>query len=194
LLLADLPDLSGVTIGAYAFDAYERAYGPDDPSVQLGSILTADGQAALPKMVPLCLLTQQKELHEIAAPLVGGFVSADPTTTEPWASLLQENTPGGAPIGVPILVAQGEADQLVRPDTTTDFVGRICGQGEVVDLRLYPDIDHGLVAERAIPLLIPWLADRLAGKPAPTTCSTSIETTTGTSVPGSTPPGSAPVG
>jgi hypothetical protein len=41
-------------------------YGADDPSVQLSTVLTADGQAAVPKMTPLCLLTHTKELHAIA--------------------------------------------------------------------------------------------------------------------------------
>lgn len=77
-----------MTIGAYAFDAIlacVRRRPVDDPH--------AAGQAALPKMTPLCLLTDVKELHHIADPLIGKFLAADPNTTEPWATLLEQTRP-----------------------------------------------------------------------------------------------------
>ncbi|MGN6325433.1 lipase family protein [Pseudolysinimonas sp.] len=102
LLRDHLDDLSGVAIGSYAYSAYAAAY-----DVPLDGILTAEGIAATPSMTRLCLLSQVGAIHSIARPLVGGYTTADPGSTEPWASLLAENTPGGVPIGVPILVAQG---------------------------------------------------------------------------------------
>ncbi len=74
-----------------------------------------------------------------------------------------------------ILVDNGavhcDADKLVLPPTTTDFVARLCRAGEHVTYHRYPHIDHGLVGERTVPLLIPWLDDALAGKPQATTCA-----------------------
>ena len=55
---------------------------------------------------------------------------------------------GGAPIDVPILVSQGDADQLVLPSATADLVGRLCAAGEHVTYRTYEGIDHGLIGER----------------------------------------------
>ena len=36
--------------------------------------------------------------------------------------MLAENTPGATPLGVPLFVAQGEADTLVLPSATQGFV------------------------------------------------------------------------
>jgi len=83
-------------------------------------------------MADKCLFGQNGELHHIASPLIGHFLAIDPATVEPWATLLRENTPLGTPIGVPIFVAQGLADTLVRPQTTTDYVAQLCATGEDV--------------------------------------------------------------
>ena len=176
LLNDDIVNDSGVTLGAYSFDAYQKVYGPSDPSLELGSILTPAGVAALPEMVPLCLLGQNKELHAIADPLVGNFLRAAPAKTEPWATLLEQNTPGGQPVAVPMLVFQGEADTLVKPATTAQYVQKLCTNGEHVEFRTYPGISHGEIAERAVPMLIPWLGDLVAGRPTATTCPSPTPT------------------
>jgi alpha-beta hydrolase superfamily lysophospholipase len=163
-------DVSGVTIGSYAFDAIRRVYGPTDPDVRLDAVLTPTGVDVLAEIVPHCLLSDMRAIHRIAAPAVGDFFAVDPATTEPWRTLLEENTPGGEPIDVPVLITQGDADQLVIPDTTEEFVRRLCGEGEHVTYRTYEGIDHGLVGERTVPLLIPWLGDVLAARTTPNTC------------------------
>jgi len=132
LMAGHMNDISGVTIGAYAFDAYQRAYASTMPGLSLDDVLTPAARQALPKMVPYCLLTQRKEIHAIAQPLVGGFFAADPTKVEPWATFLIKDTPGRAPVGVPMFVAQGESDTLVLPATTDDYVQKLCASGEHV--------------------------------------------------------------
>ncbi|MFN8025015.1 MAG: lipase family protein [Acidimicrobiia bacterium] len=170
-LLADhRDDVSGVTIGSYAFDAIEKVYGPADPHVQLDALLTPVGVSVVPKIAARCLLTDTKALHRIARPAVGDFFAVDPSTTSPWREILEQNTPGHQPIAVPVLVTQGDADKLVIPTTTTDFVARLCRAGEHVTYHRYAHIDHGLVGERSVPLLVRWLDDTRAGHPPATTC------------------------
>lgn len=170
LLTPDIDHVAGVTIGSYALSAYADFYGPDTPGATLSSVLTEDAQEQVGAMADLCLLGQQKELHSLARPLVGNFVTADLATTAPWDDLLDENTPGGAPIDVPVLIAQGLADQLVVPRTTDEFVERLCEQREHVQYRTYERIDHGLVGFRAVPLVRPWFRSLLAGDAVPDTC------------------------
>ena len=171
LLRADIDQVSGVTIGSYALDAYAGFYGPDTPGAELSSVLTEPAQASIDAMSAMCLLGQQHALHALARPLVGDFLTRHLATTAPWDDLLAENTPGGAPIDVPVLVAQGLADRLVVPRTTDAFVERLCAAGERVEYRTYERIDHGLVAERALPAVRPWFAALLAGDDVPDTCS-----------------------
>ena len=122
LLDDDIVDDSGVTLGAYSFQAYSSVYGPTTPGLDLTSIVTPEGIAAIPQMAELCLFGQHGELHAVAGPLVGKFLKADPSTVAPWSDLLEQNTAGASPIGVPMLVAQGEADALVEPATTQQYV------------------------------------------------------------------------
>ena len=186
LMVDHLDDISSVTIGAYAFDAYQRAYASTVPGLTLDNVLTPAARDLLPKMLPYCLLTQAKEIHAVAQPVVGGFFVGDPTKIEPWATLLAENTPGHAPVGVPMLVAQGESDALVKPATTDQFVQGLCSSGELVQYHRYADIDHGLVGWRAVPAIIPFFAEIMAGRTPPSTCSTAPVAEPSTS-PGSTP-------
>jgi alpha-beta hydrolase superfamily lysophospholipase len=158
LLNADIGDVSGVTIASYALVAYSSVYGPSIPKARLGDILTPAGAQAAPVMAKLCLFGQNKELHTDARPLVGGFLSADPTKTEPWAGLLEKNTPGATRIDVPLFVAQGETDTLVRPASTDAFVATERSNGTDVSYLKISKTGHGLVALRALPRLFTWLS------------------------------------
>jgi pimeloyl-ACP methyl ester carboxylesterase len=166
---ADIGDVSGVTIASYAFDAYASVYRAT-PGATLNTILTPAGAATTPAMAQLCLARQNKELHALAGPLIGHYLTADPMTTEPWASLLRANTPGATPLTVPLFVAQGEADVLVRPATTARFVAGECRMGTHVTALSLPGVDHGFIAIDALPTVMAWFAGVEAGNPGSGSC------------------------
>jgi len=165
LLADDIDDVSGVTIGSYAFSAYSQVYGHP-----LDTILTPAAIERLPEMNSLCLLTRTSELHRIGQPLVGHFLAADPSETEPWASLLAENSPGAAPIHAPLLVVQGEADTLIRPQSSADFVSHACAIGTPARYLPVPGATHGSIALRTAGTVVRWFQDALAGDELPTSC------------------------
>jgi pimeloyl-ACP methyl ester carboxylesterase len=170
-LLRDNEDLaSGVTLGAYAFDAYQQVYGPTHPEMSLDQVVQPAGVPVVPELTSLCLFGQHKELERIAEPLVGEFIAGDPATVEPWASLLRDNTPGAVRIDAPMFIAQGTSDKLVDPATTRSYVRDMCAAGERVDFHQEPGVGHALVAERAIPDVVALFADALAGSPTRDTC------------------------
>lgn len=173
LLSDDIDDVSGVTIGAYAFDAFATAYAGEYDGLSLDGILTPAGAEATPRMADLCLFGQNGELHDIARPLIGGYLSADPGTTEPWATMLRENSAGQQPIPVPVLVAQGAKDTLVEPAATEGFVEQTCEAGRAeIDFRIYPDATHGTIAFASMPEVERFFAAALAGDLEPQTCGT----------------------
>ena len=88
-----------------------------------------------------------------------GFLKADPATTEPWSGLLEQNTPGSVALTVPLLVVQGKADTLVRPEITATFVEHERSIGTKVTFITFPDIDHGLIALVAMPDVMKWLRE-----------------------------------
>jgi acetyl esterase/lipase len=169
LLKSDIGDVSGVTIGSYAFAAFTSVY-HDVPGVALDTILTPAGALATPGMAQLCLFGQNGELHRIATPLIGHYLAADPATTQPWATLLRQNTPGAIRLPVPLFVAQGATDALVKPELTWQFADRECGLGTRVTRLSIPATGHGEVALRALPTVLPWFAAIASGSPPATNC------------------------
>ncbi|WP_235008270.1 alpha/beta fold hydrolase [Microbacterium timonense] len=157
LMSAHLDDISGVTIGAYAFTAYAEVY----PAASLDDILTPRAQAVVPRMNELCLLSHLRELHRIGAPLVGDFTTSDPTSTEPWATLLAENSAGETTFAAPLFLAQGLRDELVVPADTAQFADAEASRGMDVTYHEIPFADHGTVAYLALPAMLRWL-DRVA--------------------------------
>ncbi|PQZ61045.1 MULTISPECIES: S9 family peptidase [unclassified Microbacterium] len=170
LMTDDIVNLSGVTIASFAIPAYDAAYAEQYGSSAITDILTPAGLSATPDMAALCLLTQNKEIHAIADPLVGGYVRSDPATTQPWQTMLQENSAGNSPIRVPVFVGQGEADQLVLPSATEGYVKLLCTQNADVTFHRYPGVTHGLAAYAALPDLLLWLPTLDGDRPSADGC------------------------
>jgi len=159
LMSAHLDDISGVTIGSYAFTAYADVY----PGASLDDILTPAARRIVPRMNELCLLSNISTLHEIGQPLVGDFTTSDPTTTEPWASLLAENSAGATAFDAPLFLAQGLKDELVVPSDTTRFARHEADLGMDVTYHEIPFATHGTVAYLALPAMLRWLDGVSAG-------------------------------
>ena len=89
--------------------------------------------------------------------------SGDPATGA-TGSRLAENVPSGR-IDVPLLVAQGESDELITPTVQSAYVVARCRNGGAVDYRLYPGLGHrDLVADDSplVPELLEWTRARFA--------------------------------
>jgi hypothetical protein len=90
---------------------------------------------------------------------------------EPWRRLLAENTPGPLPISIPVFVAQGTGDKLVRPEVTTTYVRALCRSGDKVRFDVLLRVGHAFIARDAARDAIAWVASRFNGEPAPSDCS-----------------------
>ena len=170
LMSDDIVNVSGVTIASYAIPAYEAAYQERFPDGRVAAILTPAGTTATPQMAAMCLLSQNTEIHAIADPLIGGYVTSDPSTTEPWKTMLAENSAGSQPITVPVFVGQGLADELVRPKATEDYVTLLCSQQTDVSFHRYQGVDHGFAAYAALPDMLGWLTAVTSGRTPTSTC------------------------
>jgi alpha-beta hydrolase superfamily lysophospholipase len=108
---------------------------------------------------------------EAAALPSAGIFSRDPTGG-PLGQRLAENTPS-AIIPAPVLIAQGEADDLVLPGVQQGYIAARCRAGQPIDYRTYAGRDHISVVAPDSPLaadLLAWTRDRFDAKPAHSTC------------------------
>jgi pimeloyl-ACP methyl ester carboxylesterase len=170
LLKDDIGTVSGVTIASYAFQSFSTVYAQTVPGTRLDTILTPAGARATPVMSKLCLVSGHTILHAIAGKLVGGYLAGDPATVQPWANLLQENTPGATALTVPLLVAQGDTDTLVHPSATDAFIAHECSIGTKVTALHIPATGHGGVALKAIPTVLSFFAHLPANSQASPAC------------------------
>ena len=75
-----------------------------------------------------------------------------------------------ASVAGPMLVVQGEADESVLPPITEQLVDDLCAHGDTIEYRTYPGAGHDEVMAASSADAADWMAARLAGGPAPTTC------------------------
>jgi pimeloyl-ACP methyl ester carboxylesterase len=86
------------------------------------------------------------------------------------AQLLQQNTAGGVHVAAPQFIVQGDRDALVPKMVTDRYVARACSQGDQLLYRVYPGQDHITARDVSVPDVEAWLAARLAGQAAPSSC------------------------
>ncbi len=89
-------------------------------------------------------------------------------TSGPLGDHLAENAARG-PWGIPLLVAWGDADEVIPPRLQEEFVESLCAEGERVRWSAYGGYDHLatlLPPSRFLPLLINWTDAVLTGKDA----------------------------
>jgi len=118
----------------------------------------------------LTSIAQFQALEKSAKPLQKRFLKIDPTKTEPWKGIMVRNSPGQAPAGAPVFIAQGGADSTVDPKVTKRFAKALCAKGERVAFIELPGVSHIFIARDAAPTAIRWMNDRFRGAPAPSSC------------------------
>jgi len=168
LLREDADSDGGRNITAMTLWSWHRVFG-----LPLEGVLQPQARPAMDALSRECIesaydLVQRKwsgrslKQHFLAVP--------DVTVVEPWASLLRANIPGLPPAGLPVLIAQGQADTLVRPAVTVAYRDRVCAQGNPVRWLSLPKVGHGFIARDSAPAVAQWITQRFTADPAPNDC------------------------
>ncbi|MBN8934252.1 MAG: alpha/beta fold hydrolase, partial [Rhizobium pusense] len=90
---------------------------------------------------------------------------------EPWRSLLDRNSPGLVPRSIPVFLAQGTDDTLVRPQVTRDYADRLCRAGNSVRFVALQGVGHLPAAEDSAAAAVDWMEQRFKGAPPPSDCT-----------------------
>lgn len=99
------------------------------------------------------------------------LVDEDFAAHEPWRSLLDRNSPGLVPRGIPVFLAQGTDDTLVRPQVTRDYADRLCRAGNSVRFVALQGVGHLPAAEDSAAAAVDWMEQRFKGAPPPSDCT-----------------------
>jgi acetyl esterase/lipase len=168
LMSDDFKSRGGKNLTAMTLWSWSRVFGaPIDRVVEPAALPIVD------RLAEECL----ESIYDIAIrqrmerPLEQSFLSVkDISVTEPWRSLALQNTPGTLPPGIPVFLAQGTADELVRPAVTQDYMTRLCKAGSKVRMLLMPGVGHGFAGRDSADAAAAWMAERFAGTAAPSDC------------------------
>lgn len=85
--------------------------------------------------------------------------------------------PGALPSSIPLFLAQGTTDDIVRPEVTASYMQRQCKAGSKVRMMWVQGVGHGFVARDSADAAVSWMMDRFAGRPAPTDCGKPLSST-----------------
>lgn len=168
LLQADLDTPGGKNLTAMTLWSWAQIY--DAPIRQ---VVTAAAMPVIDNLAQECIESAYDLFvrGHTARPLETNFLTvANLATTEPWAGLAAQNTPGTLPPAIPVFIAQGTADPIVLPQITRDYVTRLCHAGSKVTFVQLPRVGHGVAAMRSARMAVDWMADRFKELPAPDDC------------------------
>ncbi|TCR70257.1 alpha/beta fold hydrolase [Bosea sp. BK604] len=168
LLAADIDTSGGRNLTAMTLWSWSRVY-----NAPITAVVTPEAIPVVDELAGECI----ERIFDVFARLTPtsalerSFLKSESfATQEPWRSLLARNTPGLLPRGVPLFLAQGTADTLVRPQVTRDYATRQCRAGRAVELDWLPDVGHLFAARDSADAAVAWMADRFAGRPPPSNC------------------------
>lgn len=158
-------DAAGKTVSAYIASTWGELY----PEIDLDAQLTPGSARGVEKIQDLCFNGQDALAAILHGTQVPNQIFPDALLDGEFGDLLRAQTPVG-PFPAPVLVAQGLADPLVKPEQQRAWVRDRCEAGVEIDFRTFAGLDHlSLVAADSplTPQLVEWTLDRAAGA-APT--------------------------
>lgn len=169
LLSSSQKGMFGKIVSSYLLHAYAFTY-PDVKRNELVSGLTAFLTADI---AGRCVggVETLYSVAETALLPADGIFDSDPLQGA-LGKRLGENTPAG-PFPVPVLLAQGEKDDLVLESVQASYATARCAEGQPIDYRVIAGRDHISLVAPDSPLssaLAQWTADRFENLPASPAC------------------------
>jgi len=142
-------------------------------NVPVANLVEPQAMSAFEKTARDCIesVAEFEKIETDESPLKSGqFLKVDPAKTVPWKSIMLRNTPGQAPAGAPVFIAQGTADTTVEPAITKRFGEALCAQGVRVSFVPLPGVTHTFAARDSANAALNWMTERFRGAPAPSSC------------------------
>ncbi|WP_199922356.1 lipase family protein [Microterricola viridarii] len=171
-LVNHLPSVTGGSVFAsFVAEAYFSHY----PDVTRAAYLEPSARTLVREMSTRCLSEPGVLVSVLSALSMDQDMSifrSDPTQGA-LGERLRANTPRGD-IQAPLFIGQGGADPLVAPTMQRNYVAARCADGQQLEYREYPGLDHmQLVGEDSALIgdLLAWTEARFEGAPVTPNCA-----------------------
>jgi acetyl esterase/lipase len=171
----DFKSSGGKNLTAMTLWSWSRVYG-----APIDKVVVPEAMPTVDRLSNECIesIFDILERRQTEKPLEQQFLSVPSiATVEPWRSLAMRNTPGTLPPQIPLFLAQGTTDNIVRPEVTRAYMERQCKAGGNVAMMWVPNVGHGFVAKDSADAAVAWMMDRFAGRPEPSDCGKNPVTT-----------------
>jgi hypothetical protein len=156
----------------FALDALVGLSSAYPTEFNLASFSNEAGLAAAAKLLSECAIQSLAEFRDVnlSSYTIGDKTLAQVETENPAVQkVINEQQLGGTAIQAPVYHYHGLEDQFVPVAQDVALHQAWCGLGVKDDFKLYPG-DHLLTDPTAIPEVMSWISERLAGRTAPSTC------------------------
>lgn len=167
LLKANLDSIAGRILASFTLDSWNEKYG-----APLNGLLDGTSQALIDQVSKNCVDDLGSQIDAAAAQkgLDRQFLKADPARVAPWKDLMVQNSLYALNNRAPALIIQGGADDIVKPEVTTQFVRGACQAGANVRYVTLKGKGHSGAMDAGRAQAVRWLAERMAGQPARGNC------------------------
>lgn len=135
------------------------------PDLPVDAVVTEQGRDALVAVTDTCV----NEALDLALG-AGPAIQLDGTRDPEWAATYAANSPGDVAPSAPVLIVHGSGDDVVPPVLSELVAADYCALGVTVQRTVYDGADHVSVVTQALAEVQGWVADRLAGRAAPSNC------------------------
>lgn len=167
LFKADRATESGRSLTSMAVYSWTRLF-----ALPLGEIIDLSAKPQFEALAHDCIETISDFFQEgqDEKALEKKFLKVDPATYPPVKRIMDANTPGALPRGMPVFIAQGTADDLVRPAITKAYVSSLCRGGARVMMYTMPGGGHMWAGRDSAAAAVEWIGRRFKGEKAPNEC------------------------
>jgi pimeloyl-ACP methyl ester carboxylesterase len=159
---------AGDVLAAYTLSSWSQVYN----DTRLENVIADSGVDAAIAIDKACVPYRSDLPRAVPAAVIArmAYHHKNPTHTKAWSKLLSKNSLRPFTTPIPILITQGQDDQLVVPQTTEAYVRALCERADTVGYRVYPDTTHAEIGSASANFVSGWIAGRFAGRPPLNSC------------------------
>jgi acetyl esterase/lipase len=167
LFIADRETESGRSLTSMVIYSWTNVFG-----LPLSDIVDMRAKSSFEALAHDCIETVSEFFKESTdeQALEKMFLKIDPVSYPPVTKLMQANSPGVLPSGMPVFIAQGTADDLVRPAITRAYISKLCGAGGRVKFYSMPGGGHMWAGRDSADAAVDWIGERFRGARVPNDC------------------------